>query len=283
MIQNGIDRRRQARWGKAALSPQAPRWADEHERDERQSTRRGDRGGAGISIGDHLTDALLARGDTNVIVLDNLYRGRWANVARYDGDPQFTFVHGDVRNQAHVDAHGVDVVYHLAAQSNVMGAVSDPRYSFDTNVAGTFNVLSAARDNGVCRVVFASSARLTRSPRHCPSRRPRSRSRTPAGRARSPPRSTATPSRTSSRLETAVLRFSNVYGPRDHGRVIPLWIERSLKGEPLEVYGGGQVIDFVWVGVAVEALLRRGRAAGRFPVNVAGGVATPIANSPRAS
>jgi UDP-glucose 4-epimerase len=78
-------------------------------------------------------------------------------------------------------------------------------------------------------------------------------------------------------LETAVLRLANVYGPRDCDRVIPIWIERALRGEPLEVFGGTQVLDFVWVGLVVEALLRAVDAdiVGT-PVNVGSGTGTPI-------
>jgi nucleoside-diphosphate-sugar epimerase len=80
-------------------------------------------------------------------------------------------------------------------------------------------------------------------------------------------------------LETAILRLSNVYGPRDYGRVIPLWLERANRGENLIVYGGQQVIDFVWLDQIVEALLGASRAdiVGQ-PVNVGSGQGTPILN-----
>ena len=78
-------------------------------------------------------------------------------------------------------------------------------------------------------------------------------------------------------LETAVLRLSNVYGPRDYGRVIPLWLERARQGKNLVVYGGQQLIDFVWIDQVVEALLRASSAAivGQ-PINVGSGQGTPI-------
>src|SRR3712207_6610959 len=115
-------------------------------------------GGAGF-IGSHLVDALLDGRDDSVLVVDNMRRGRLANLAHHDRDPRFRLLVGDIRDQAFVHAalRGADIVYHLAAQSNVMGALSDPRYSFETNVAGTFNVLDAAHRHGVGRVVFASS------------------------------------------------------------------------------------------------------------------------------
>src|SRR5213593_2560590 len=115
-------------------------------------------GGAGF-IGSHLVDALLEQPDTSVLVLDTLRRGRLVNVAHHDGNPNFNFSPVDVRDEEAVaqTVRGADTIFHLAAQSNVMGAVTDPRYSFETNVAGTFNVLDAAYRAGVRRVVFASS------------------------------------------------------------------------------------------------------------------------------
>src|SRR5690606_20352764 len=78
-------------------------------------------------------------------------------------------------------------------------------------------------------------------------------------------------------LETAVLRLANVYGPRDFGRVIPLWLGRAAAGEDLIVYGGKQVIDFVWIETVVEALVRAATAeVVGVPINVGSGQGTPI-------
>ncbi len=97
-------------------------------------------GGAGF-IGSHLAEALAADGH-GVTVLDNLYRGRKSNL-RSAG---ITFVKGDIRNQKTVEAamRGADAVYHLASQATVMSSVEDPDYTVSTNIAGTYNVASAA-------------------------------------------------------------------------------------------------------------------------------------------
>jgi UDP-glucose 4-epimerase len=73
------------------------------------------------------------------------------------------------------------------------------------------------------------------------------------------------------------LRLANVYGPRDADRVIPLWVERASTGQDLLLYGGKQLIDFVWVDQVVEALVRAPTIGGNCPaINVGSGTGTPI-------
>src|ERR1051326_3984844 len=102
-------------------------------------------GGAGF-IGSHLVDRLLLEGHDKVIVFDNLSRGRVSNISHHCSNPRFELVEGDVRDpRATSDVFaGVSLVYHLAAQPSVLGAVEDATYTFTTNVVGTFNVLRAA-------------------------------------------------------------------------------------------------------------------------------------------
>lgn len=236
-------------------------------------------GGAGF-IGSHLVDALLARGEDTVLVLDNLRRGRLASIARHDGDSRYRFLLGDIQNADLVDQalDRAEVVFHLAAQSNVLGAVSDPRYSFESNVCGTFNVLEAARRHRVRRVVFASSREAYGEAGSLPvtEEHPLTAKNT-YGASKVAGEAYCRSFTTVFGLETAVLRLTNVYGLGDRDRVIPIWIERALRGEALEVFGGTQLIDFVWVGLVVEALLR---AAGAdivgVPINVGSGTGTPI-------
>ena len=77
-------------------------------------------------------------------------------------------------------------------------------------------------------------------------------------------------------LECQVLRFTNIYGPRDHDRVIPIWLERAARGEPLQLFGGEQVIDFVWVGTAVQALISAARCQLSGPINVGSGMGVTL-------
>ncbi|MCC6386621.1 MAG: SDR family NAD(P)-dependent oxidoreductase [Dehalococcoidia bacterium] len=228
-------------------------------------------GGAGF-IGKHLVAALVARGD-DVVVLDNLRRARREAV-----HPGATFIEGDIRDPETVARafDGAARVFHLAAQSNVMGALSDARYSFTTNVVGTFHVLEAATAAGVERVVFSSSREVYGEPGAVPvcedapllAKNPYGASKL-AGEAYC---------RTWHCAGTGVniLRFANVYGPGDTGRVIPLWIERAAAGLPLEVFGGEQVIDFVPVKLAVRALLGAAERDLGEPVNIGSGQGTTL-------
>jgi UDP-glucose 4-epimerase len=236
-------------------------------------------GGAGF-IGSHLVDRLLADSSARVVVLDNLSRGRLSNLARWQGDTRLEVVQGDVRDAATVDEliRGADVVYHLAAQSRVMGAVQDLSYTFSTNVVGTFNVLSSAARAGIRRVVFASSREVYGEPINLPVIEDSPLLAINSyGASKAAGEAYCRAFRREFGLQTAVLRLANVYGPRDVGRVVPLWIGLASSGRELTVYGGKQVIDFVWVGQTVEALIRAAALDAPVPpINVGSGTGTRI-------
>lgn len=236
-------------------------------------------GGAGF-IGSHLIDALLLRPGNRVRVLDNLYRGSWANLAQHAADPRLTPLRADVRDSAtlHAALRGVELVYHLAAQSNVLGAVREPRYAFESNVAGTFNVLEAAAATGVRRVIFASSREAYGEPQSLPvSEDAPLAAKNGYGASKAAGELYCRAFSAETALQTVVLRLANVYGPRDVDRVIPRWLARAEAGEPLELYGGDQLIDFVPVQTVVAAMLRAAEAdvAGQ-PINIGSGVGTPL-------
>jgi UDP-glucose 4-epimerase len=188
-------------------------------------------------------------------------------------------IEADIRDAETVAAacEGVDVVMHLAAQSNVLGASKNVRYSAETNVVGTVNVLAGALDAGVRRVVFTSSREVYGDPEALPVREDQPLA----------PKNNYGASKTAGEaycqafrqrgLDVTVLRLANVYGPRDTERVIPLWLDRAAGGLDLEVYGGRQVLDFIWIDVVVDALLRAAEIeALPEPVNVGSGTGTAI-------
>jgi UDP-glucose 4-epimerase len=233
-------------------------------------------GGAGF-IGSHLVERLVAEGCKSVTVLDNLSRGRKANLAAVW--QAIRFFEADIRNQPDVATiiRKTDVVFHLAAQSNVLGAVEDVDYASSTNVIGTAAVLQQARASGVRRVVFTSSREVYGDTAALPvSETAPLRPKNAYGMSKVAGEmccamSTRAP-------EVVILRLANVYGPRDSGRVIPLFIDNALSGRPLVLYGGKQTIDFVHVDDAVDALLAA--AFGEHvacPVNVGSGTGTTIA------
>lgn len=230
-------------------------------------------GGAGF-IGSHLVKALLSEGH-EVVVLDNLYRSERANVPT-----AAEFFYGDIRDRERVRqaVRGCDHVYHLAAQSNVMGAVSDIDYSFTTNVVGTYNVLSVSLEEGVAKVLVASSREVFGDAKVLPAREDHPAvAKNAYGASKAAGELYCRIFHETYGLDTGVLRMTNAYGPGDSGRVIPNWIERAARGQPLELYGGDQVVDFFPVELGVRAFLRAGQTPlNGEPVNIGSGQGTEL-------
>jgi nucleoside-diphosphate-sugar epimerase len=223
-------------------------------------------GGAGF-IGSNLVRALIERGD-EVRVLDNFSTGNRANLEGLD----IEIVEGELRSyeRVHNAVRGVEVVYHLGALGSVPRSVQDPLTSSAVNVEGTLNVLLAARDENVRRVVFSSSASVYGSSRQMPTTEdlpvdPIS----PYGVAKlAAERYCVSFSRVYESFESVVLRYFNVFGPRQSPRsqyaaAIPLFITKIAAGETIDVFGDGeQSRDFTFVGNVVDATLRAGHADG---------------------
>ena len=235
-------------------------------------------GGAGF-IGSHLVRRLVRERVGSVAVLDNFHRGSVESLA--DSLDEIRLLRADLRESAALREalRGIDLVYHLAAQSSVLGSEADADYTFQTNVSGTFDLLREARSHGVRRVVFTSSREVYGDPLQLPV--PETAPLRPKnlyGASKVAGEAYCSVSG-SEGLETAVLRLANVYGPGDTDRVIPLFVERALQGRPLVLYGGQQVLDFVWIDIAVEALWKVGFGdliPG--PVNVGSGQGVTISN-----
>lgn len=208
--------------------------------------------------------------------MDNLHRGYSRNTL-----PESVPFHKiDIRDAAALEnvMRGQNVVFHLAAQSNVMGAVTDADYTFTTNVVGTYNVLQAAARAGVKRVVFTSSREAYGDPKALPV--PESAPMQPKNAYGASKVAGEVYCRLAAHqgLETVVLRLANVYGPGDRDRVLPLFATAAAANAPLTVYGAQKILDFVWIDTVVDALLKVG--FGRYvrgPVNVGSGKGTTIA------
>lgn len=238
-------------------------------------------GGSGF-IGSHIAEALLSRGE-RVRVLDDLSTGRRENIEGLRVD---LFV-GDIRDfrTCLAATEGVELIFHEAAARAVGLSVTDPVTSDRVNTGGTVNMLTAARDNGVRRVIIASSSSVYGgvAPLPTPEEAP--------VHPKSPYAVSKAASETYCRvfnelygLETIVLRYFNVYGPRQHPKspyaaAIPLFVERLLAGEPPIVHGdGGQSRDFTYISDVVEANLAAAAAevANGQVYNVAAGGETTI-------
>ncbi len=236
-------------------------------------------GGAGF-IGSHLVDRLVEEGH-EIIVLDNLFRGSLKALDSYITHKKITFLNRDIRDYEQVKqaCKGCELVYHLAAQSNVMGAVEDIRYSFSTNVVGTFNVLLAAKEQGVRRLIFSSSREAYGEAGYLPvdeSHPLNSKNSYGAGKAAG--EKYCQVFQNSGDLEVVILRLANVYGPRDFNRVIPIFIKNVKQGKELTVFGGQQLIDFIAVPfvVSMMRLAAENKKALFGPVNIGSGRGTTL-------
>ena len=217
-------------------------------------------GGAGF-IGSNLVRALIERGD-DVRVLDNFSTGNRANLSGID----LEVVEGELRSyeRVHNAVRGVEVVYHLGALGSVPRSVQDPLTSSAVNVEGTLNVLLAARDEGIRRVVFSSSSSIYGTRRDLPVKEDMAPDPiSPYGVAKlAAERYCVAFSRVYHSFETVVLRLFNVFGPRQsplsqYAAVIPLFITAVARGEPVTIEGDGeQSRDFTYVANVVDATMR---------------------------
>jgi UDP-glucose 4-epimerase len=230
-------------------------------------------GGSGF-IGSHLVEALLKEGFM-VRVLDNFATGHRANLAQVlehvPGRGNFTCVEGDVTDRATVQeaVRGADYVLHQAALPSVQRSVEDPLASNWVNVVGTLNVLMAARDAGVKRIVYASSSSVYGDSPELPK----------VEHMATNPLSPYAVSKLAAEdycraftrvygLETVSLRYFNVFGPRQdpnslYAAVVPRFIEALLDNKRPIVYGDGtQARDFTFIENVVQANLLALDAAG---------------------
>ncbi len=215
-------------------------------------------GGAGF-IGSSLVRSLAGDGHS-VRVLDDFSTGRPENLEGVAGD--LDVLEGDVRDPAAVAkaVTGAEVVYHLAALPSVARSVADPRASHEVNVDGTLNLLLAAVEAEVRRLVYASSSSVYGDTPVLPKHEEMPVSpRSPYAAAKLAGEAYCRAFARVYPLETVCLRFFNVFGPRQdpnsqYAAVVPRFVTRMLAGEPAEVTGDGrQTRDFTFVDNAVQA------------------------------
>lgn len=212
-------------------------------------------GGAGF-IGSHLVNSLANAGHsvTSIDVVGPPPAGR----PRHDAA---TYLKGGLheRDVLAEAMAGAEVVFHLAARSRVMPYEQDPMSGFKDNVEGTFLCLNAAATAGVRKFVFASSREVYGNPTI--SRVDESQPCAPInhyGLSKVVGEHYCRLYQQRYGLDTSVARLSNVYGIGDSGRVIPVFVERAMRGEPLRLAGATKTLDFVHVSDVVGALRRLG-------------------------
>lgn len=223
-------------------------------------------GGAGF-IGSHLTDYLLARGDS-VTILDDFSTGSTANLSQAVGNPGFRLIEGSVldRKLVHDTVADVDRVFHLAAAVGVRRIIHDPLNGLRVNIHGTENVLDASNEAGVKLLVASTSEvygkntadRLSESSDSILG--PALIARWTYAAAKAIDEAFAHAYWSNFGLRVAMVRLFNTVGPRQTGRygmVVPNLVGQALRGEPLTVFGDGrQTRCFSYVGDIVPALVR---------------------------
>jgi UDP-glucose 4-epimerase len=217
-------------------------------------------GGTGF-IGSHVAQELVKRRD-EVIIIDNLTTGKLSNIEQFLSKKNAVFVRGSIMDLPLLRQlfSGVDYVFHQAAVPSVPRSIKNPRASHVVNTTGTLNVLLAARDKGVKKVVFASSSSVYGDTPVLP----KVEDMTP--NPQSPYAVTKLTGEYYCRvfqsvygLNTICLRYFNVYGPRQdpnsqYAAVIPLFVNNALAGRSPVIYGNGeQSRDFTFVRDVVEA------------------------------
>ncbi|MHC4476786.1 MAG: SDR family oxidoreductase [Planctomycetota bacterium] len=232
-------------------------------------------GGAGF-IGSNLVERLVRDGN-EVVVLDNLSAGRMENLAAVKNQPSFVFVNGSILD-AHlilevIREHRIDYISHQAARPSVSRSVEDPLATNEANVTGTLNVLKAAVDCGVKKVVAAISSSVYGDTPELPKKETMPYN----------PQSPYAVSKVTKELylkvfndiyglDTVGLRYFNVYGRRqdpssDYAAVVPKFVSAALRDEEITVEGDGrQTRDFTYIDDVVDANIagfKHGEAAGR--------------------
>ena len=217
-------------------------------------------GGAGF-IGSHITEYLVNHGH-DVTVVDNLFSGKKENLRHLCDNPHFHFMQGSITNTVLLKevCRDADGIFHQAAIPSVPRSIQDPVATNEVNVNGTLNVLVAARDAGVKKVVYASSSSVYGDTPTLPK----------VEGMNPNPKSPYAVSKLAGEYycrvfsevygtRTVALRYFNVFGPRQdpesqYAAVIPRFITRTLAGQPPVIYGDGtQTRDFTYVKDVVQA------------------------------
>ncbi|QQS28170.1 MAG: SDR family oxidoreductase [Sphingobacteriales bacterium] len=218
-------------------------------------------GGAGF-IGSHIVEYLLFHGAGKVRVIDDLSTGFRENIEPFLKNPAFELIEGDIRHYPTCveSCKGIDLVCHQAAIGSVPRSIENPIYTNTVNVDGFVNIIKAAYENKVKRVVFASSSSVYGDDVTLPKKEEK------IGNPLSPYAVSKLTNELYSRVFAQVygmefigLRYFNVFGPRQspkgaYAAVIPLFIEGLKSGNPVYIDGNGeQTRDFTFVANAVQA------------------------------
>ncbi|MGA2412224.1 MAG: NAD-dependent epimerase/dehydratase family protein, partial [Candidatus Binataceae bacterium] len=238
-------------------------------------------GGAGF-IGSNTVDALIAAGTGEVAVIDDLSSGKFAQV-----NQGARFYQADLRDAEKIGQiiaeQKPEVIIHLAAQMDVRRSVADPAFDAQVNLVGMLNLLEAARQHGLQRIVFSSTGGAIYGEQEqfpCGEEHPR-RPISPYGVAKFAAEAYLFFYKAQYGIDYVALRYANVYGPRQdpHGEagVVAIFCGRMLEDKPVTIYGDGeQTRDYVYVGDVVRANLAAVQAPVTGAFNIGTGVETSV-------
>src|SRR4051794_30680366 len=242
--------------------------------------------GGGGAIGSNVVDELVLAGADEVIVLDNFVRGRRENLDWARANGNVSLVEGDIRDAGLVRrlTEGMDLVFHLAA-IRITQCAEEPRLANEVLVDGSFNVVEAAADAGVRKVIASSSASVYGLATEFPTREDHHpyANDTLYGAAKVYLEGLLRSFHAMKGLDYVALRYFNVYGPRMdiHGvytEVLVRWMERIASGRPPLILGdGSQTMDFICMGDIARSNILAAQADVTDEVfNIASGVETSL-------
>jgi UDP-N-acetylglucosamine/UDP-N-acetylgalactosamine 4-epimerase len=221
-------------------------------------------GGAGF-IGSNIVEYLIRNNAKKVIVLDNFSTGYFHNIQQYLASPSFQLIVGDIRDLkiCETSCEGVDFIFHEAALGSVPRSINDPITTNEVNISGFLNILLAAKEKNVKRVIYAASSSTYGDSKKIP------KVEDQIGNPLSPYAVTKLVNELYAKvfsdlygISTIGLRYFNVFGPRqnpkgEYAAVIPLFIQAFIKNIPPSVNGNGlQTRDFTYIENVVQANIK---------------------------
>ena len=222
-------------------------------------------GGAGF-IGSHLVEKLI-QNKHSVIVIDNLKTGRKQNLNNVIENKKFKFVKYDITDKKKLNKYfrKIDIVFHLAALAEIVPSIENPDEYFETNVAGTLNVLEASKKNNVKKIIYAASSSCYGLPKKFPtSEKENIDCRYPYALTKHLGEQMILHWSKVFKINAISLRLFNVYGPRSrtsgtYGAVFGVFLAQKFAKKPFTVVGDGkQKRDFTYVSDVVDCFIKSG-------------------------